>query len=138
MPAPWRAAGWAARAPCSRRSSPRAGVSGIPSARARTLRSPFAPPPPSATATTRSGSDRAYLEWKYRLCPTRDYAVDEAWRGSTLAGFVVTRDEEYRGLRLGWIIDCFASRDDDPARDALVGAALDRFRRAGVARAQAF
>jgi GNAT superfamily N-acetyltransferase len=82
--------------------------------------------------------DRAYLEWKYRLCPTREYAVDEAWRGNTLAGFVVTRDEDYRGLRLGWVIDCFAARDDDAARDALLGAALGRFRRAGVSRAQAF
>jgi GNAT superfamily N-acetyltransferase len=82
--------------------------------------------------------DRAYLEWKYRRCPTRTYAVDEARRGGVLAGFAVSRHEEYRGLRIGWLVDCFAARNDDAARDALLAAVLDRFRAAGVARAQAF
>ena len=82
--------------------------------------------------------DRAYLDWKYGRCPTRTYAVDEARRGGELAGFAVSRHEEYRGLRIGWIADCFAAREDDAARDALVGAALARFRAEGVARAQAF
>jgi GNAT superfamily N-acetyltransferase len=82
--------------------------------------------------------DRAYLDWKYNRCPTREYAIDEARRGGVLAGFVVTRHEDYRGLRLGWIVDCFAAVNDDAVRDALVGAALARFRRSGVARAQVF
>jgi hypothetical protein len=41
-------------------------------------------------------------------------------------------------LRIGWVVDCFAARDDDAARDALLGAVMRRFRAAGVARAQAF
>ena len=82
--------------------------------------------------------DRAYLDWKYGRCPNREYAVDEVLRDGSLAGFVVTRHEDYRGLRLGWVIDCFAAREDDAARDALLGAALDRFRDNAVARAQAF
>ena len=82
--------------------------------------------------------DRAYLEWKYRRCPTRAYDVDECRRDGVLAGFAVSRHEEYRGVRLGWIVDCFAAREDDAARDALVTAVLARFRAAGVARAQAF
>lgn len=82
--------------------------------------------------------DRAYLDWKYGRCPTRAYSVDEVRRDGALAGFVVTRHEDYRGLRLGWVVDCFAARDDDAARDALLLAALGRFRANGVARAQAF
>ena len=82
--------------------------------------------------------DRPYLDWKYGRCPTRTYAVDEARRDGVLTGFAVSRHEEYRGLRIGWIADCFAARDDDATRDALVGAVLARFRAEGVARAQAF
>ena len=82
--------------------------------------------------------DRAYLDWKYGRCPTREYAIDEARRGRALAGFAVSRHEDYRGLRIGWVVDCFAARDDDAARDALLGAVLARFRALGVARAQAF
>ena len=82
--------------------------------------------------------DRAYLEWKYARCPTRAYAVDEARRDGSLVGFAVSRHEEYRGLRIGWVVDCFAARGDDAARDALLAAVLGRFRAAGVARAQAF
>jgi len=64
--------------------------------------------------------------------------VDEARRGGVLTGFAVSRHEEYRGLAIGWIVDCFAARDDDATRDALAGSVLARFRANGVARAQAF
>jgi hypothetical protein len=50
----------------------------------------------------------------------------------------VSRQEEHRGLRLGWVIDVFADADDAEAQEALVAGVLDRFRAAGVARAQAF
>ena len=53
-------------------------------------------------------------------------------------GFAVSRQEDYRGLRLGWILDVFADAGDHDAKDALLGAVLDRFRAAGIARAQAF
>lgn len=82
--------------------------------------------------------DAAYLNWKYLDCPHRRYDVVEATRGGALAGFVVSRHEERQGLRLGWIIDLFAHADDHAVRDALMGGVLDGFRRAGVARAQAF
>jgi GNAT superfamily N-acetyltransferase len=82
--------------------------------------------------------DAAYLDWKYARCPHRHYDIVEATRGGTLAGFAVSRHEEYRGLRLGWIVDLFAHADDHAVRDALLGRVLDSFRAAGVARAQAF
>jgi hypothetical protein len=50
----------------------------------------------------------------------------------------VSRHEDYRGLRLGWIVDVFADAGDHDARDALIAATLHTFREAGVARAQAF
>ena len=82
--------------------------------------------------------DAAYLNWKYVECPHRRYDIVEAARGGTLAGFAVSRHEEQRGLRLGWIVDLFAHADDHAVRDALIGHLLEGFRRAGVARAQAF
>jgi GNAT superfamily N-acetyltransferase len=82
--------------------------------------------------------DRAYLEWKYVACPHRTYDLWEGRRAGLLAGYAVSRHEEYRGLRLGWVVDVFADAGDAAARDALLGAVLDDFRRARVARAQAF
>ena len=80
----------------------------------------------------------AYLQWKYVLCPHRQYTLHAARRDGELAGFAVSRQEDYRGLRLGWILDVFADAGDRDAKDALLGAVLDGFRAAGVARAQAF
>lgn len=82
--------------------------------------------------------DRAYLDWKYVRCPSRRYELREARRGGELAGFAVSRSEDYEGVRLGWIVDVFADAADHAAKDALLGAVLDGFRAAGVARAQAF
>jgi GNAT superfamily N-acetyltransferase len=82
--------------------------------------------------------DRAYLDWKYARCPHRKYDVMEARREGRLDGFAVSRHEDHRGLRLGWVIDVFADASDHDVKDALLGAVLDDFRRAGVARAQAF
>ena len=82
--------------------------------------------------------DRAYLDWKYARCPHRRYDDERGAPGRRLAGFAVSRHEDYRGVRLGWIIDLFTDAADEDAQDALLGAVLDEFRAAGVARAQAF
>jgi GNAT superfamily N-acetyltransferase len=82
--------------------------------------------------------DARYLNWKYVACPSRAYAFHEARRGEALAGFAVSRHEDLRGIRLGWLIDVFAEPSDHEAKDALIDAVLAAFRKAGVARAQAF
>ncbi len=82
--------------------------------------------------------DAAYLTWRYRGAPNKRYDVVEARRGGSLAGFVVSRHEDYRGLRLGWIVDLFAAADDRAARDALLAHTMDALSRAGVARVQAY
>jgi GNAT superfamily N-acetyltransferase len=82
--------------------------------------------------------DAAYLQWKYAACPHRAYDLWAAREDGVLRGFAVSRHEDYRGLRLGWIVDLFAAADDADARDALLTAVLGSFRQAGVARAQAF
>lgn len=82
--------------------------------------------------------DAAYLRWKYRDCPHVRYDLLEARRDGTLRGFAVSRVAEHEGLKLGWILDLFTAADDEAARDALIAALLAGFRRAGVARAQAF
>jgi GNAT superfamily N-acetyltransferase len=82
--------------------------------------------------------DAAYLNWKYVDCPHRAYDLWAARLDGVLRGFAVSRHEDYRGLRLGWIVDLFAAADDADARDALLTGVLDSFGAAGVARAQAF
>ena len=82
--------------------------------------------------------DAAYLQWKYATPPHRRYDVVEARRGAELLGFAVSRHQDFRGLRLGWILDVFAESSDHAAKQALIAAVLEGFREAGVARAQAF
>jgi GNAT superfamily N-acetyltransferase len=82
--------------------------------------------------------DAAYLEWKFARCPHQAYTLREARRAGALAGYAVSREQDYGGVRLGWIVDLFTEAGDEDARDALIGAVLDGFRGAGVARAQAF
>jgi len=82
--------------------------------------------------------DQGYLNWKYVQCPTRRYDLWEARRETGLAGFAVSRHEDYHGLRIGWLIDVFAAPEDHETKDALIAQVLASFRAAGVARAQAF
>ena len=82
--------------------------------------------------------DAAYLEWKYVQCPHQRYDLWEVREGTVLRGFAVTRDEDYRGLRLGWIVDLFTAWDDVAARDALLAHVLAVFGGRRVARVQAF
>jgi GNAT superfamily N-acetyltransferase len=82
--------------------------------------------------------DAAYLRWKYREIPHRRYDLVEARRAGVLAGYGVSRLDDYRGTRLGWIVDVFTDTRDEAARSALVHALLASFRKAGVARAQAY
>jgi GNAT superfamily N-acetyltransferase len=82
--------------------------------------------------------DAAYLRWKYLEIPHREYQIREARRGNQLVGYAVSREQDYHGLRLGWIVDVFTDTRDSGAKDALVCAVLESFRRSGVARAQAY
>jgi GNAT superfamily N-acetyltransferase len=82
--------------------------------------------------------DSAYLRWKYLDCPHRRYDLWEAYRKRELAGYAVTRQEDYRGLRIGWVVDVFTHARDHEAKGMLLSAILDAFREAEVARVQAF
>ncbi len=82
--------------------------------------------------------DAAYLRWKFVDCPHARYDLLEARRGGALCGFAIGRVAEHEGLRLGWVLDLYAAADDEAARDALLQAQLVAFRRAGVARVEAF
>ena len=82
--------------------------------------------------------DQAYLRWKYLQIPHRRYDVHEARRGGILVGYAVSCEHDYRGLRLGWIVDVFTDTRDRAAKDALIAALMRLFRERGVARAQAY
>jgi GNAT superfamily N-acetyltransferase len=82
--------------------------------------------------------DAAYLRWKYLECPHRRYDLLEARRQRELVGYAASRQDDYRGTRLGWIVDVFTDTRDEAAKDALLHALLSSFRASGVARAQAY
>jgi GNAT superfamily N-acetyltransferase len=82
--------------------------------------------------------DRAYLNWKYAACPTRSYELREARKDGLLLGIAVSRHEDYKGLRLGWLTDVFTDPADAETRRSLIEDVLAAFRAGGVARAQAF
>jgi GNAT superfamily N-acetyltransferase len=82
--------------------------------------------------------DAAYLNWRYVGCPQHEYDLWEARREGRVVGFAVSRREDYRGLRLGWVVDVYADASDHGARRALLAAILNSFQAHGVARAQAF
>ena len=81
--------------------------------------------------------DAAYVRWRYHDAPHKHYDILEARRAGELTGFAVSRHEDLRGLRLGWIVDLFASSDDRATRDALLVAVMRNFAEARVARVQA-
>lgn len=81
--------------------------------------------------------DARYLRWKYLEAPKR-YAIWEARRGGELTGYAVGREDEYRGLKLGWVVDVFSDTRDRATKDALLATLLGAFRASGVARAQAY
>jgi hypothetical protein len=80
--------------------------------------------------------DAAYVRWRYCEPPHKAYQILEARRGGALNGFAVTRHEDYRGLRVGWIVDLFAPSTDRTTRDALLTDIMRRFAAARVARVQ--
>ena len=82
--------------------------------------------------------DERYLRWKYLECPHRRYDLVEARRQGELVGYAASRLDDYRGTRLGWIVDVFTDTRDEAAKDALVHALVSGFRAKGVARAQAY
>ena len=147
-PARWRDAGSGPRGRAGR-SAPRRSAGGC-ATRERPLADPSLAVAPLARLRPREydalweragaslrdvrAARRAYLDWKYGRVPdTGRYDMDEAARADgVLAGL---RGEPPRGLpraapRAGsWT--CFAARDDDAARDALLAAVLARFRARG-------
>ena len=80
--------------------------------------------------------DAAYVRWRYLEAAHKPYRILEARQGNTLTGFAVTRHEDYRGIRLGWIVDLFAASDDVLTQDVLVGSVMREFAAANVARVQ--
>lgn len=78
--------------------------------------------------------DRAYLQWRFRDLPHRQYRVLSARSGSEVMGYIVLRDADVRGTRVGLIADLLVLPGDAGTRAGLclVGEALRLFRDAGV------
>ncbi len=79
-----------------------------------------------------------YLEWKYHQVPYVTYDIYQAFRDKELAGYVVLRDTEKNGVRLGLLIDWFAHPEDLAVLEALLDRTAVWGREKGVARLQTF
>jgi len=78
--------------------------------------------------------DRTYLEWRFRDIPQRQYQVLSAHHGSEMQGYIVLRDTDIRGTRVGLIADLLVlpGRAGTRAGLYLVQEAVRIFRDAGV------
>lgn len=78
--------------------------------------------------------DRTYLQWRFSDVPQRQYRVLSARNGSEVLGYIVLRDAEIRGTRVGLIADLLVLPGEAGTRAGLclTGEALRIFRDAGV------
>jgi hypothetical protein len=74
-----------------------------------------------------------YLNWRYCQRPDATYSLYGVERDSELAGFLVARTTTYRGMRWGYLIDFLTPENERGVLSSLIDAALDEFRRSGVA-----
>lgn len=73
--------------------------------------------------------DARTLNWRFSDAPDLDYRRFIAWRGSTMAGYVVLRRQDPIELPYGVIADLLTAREDEAARGALIDFALEHFGR---------
>ncbi len=76
--------------------------------------------------------DRAYLNWRYVKKPDADYTIYISEDDNQLLGYVVLRNLEDNGLRIGWIADMLTSSKDSPASMDLITRAIQYFRITGM------
>jgi hypothetical protein len=74
-----------------------------------------------------------YLNWRYFQRPDARYVAYGSEWGGELGAFVITRVITYRGLRWGYLVDFLAAETSREVLRSLVAAALDDFRKEGVA-----
>jgi len=72
--------------------------------------------------------DRAYLNWRYVKKPDADYTIYISENDNQLLGYVVLRNLEDNGLRIGWIADMLTSSKDSPASMDLIAEAVKYFK----------
>jgi hypothetical protein len=76
--------------------------------------------------------DRSFLSWRFDRCPNREYTRYLARRNGAAVGYMVTRENRWRGTRRGRIVDYLVGRDDSAAFDALIRKVMNDFRSRGV------
>ena len=67
--------------------------------------------------------DRAYLQWRFRDKPDAGYVVLTAEQSGQLVGYIVLREDEMFGLKVGFILDILTYNRDVTAR--LVSEAIE-------------
>lgn len=78
--------------------------------------------------------DAAWLNWRYKDVPTRDYRALAAYDGQSLVGYAVTRCSTFEGVRTGLIVDLLVepTQQGEQAAQALVAEATSFFIQEGM------
>jgi GNAT superfamily N-acetyltransferase len=76
--------------------------------------------------------DKKYLNWRYFEKPNVKYTVLLAEKNERILGYIVLRSRNEKKLRLGYIVDLFASSDKKVIIQALVLKAIKHFREQNV------
>jgi GNAT superfamily N-acetyltransferase len=78
--------------------------------------------------------DAAWLNWRYKDVPTRDYRALAAYDGQRLVGYAVTRSSTFQGVRTGLIVDLLVepTQQGEQAAQALVAEATSSFIQEGL------
>jgi len=78
--------------------------------------------------------DAAWLNWRYKDIPTRDYRALAVYDGQSLVGYAVTRSSTFEGVRTGLIVDLLVepTQQGKQAAQALVAEATSFFTQEGM------
>ncbi len=68
-----------------------------------------------------------FLEWRFEQCPALKYQKFIARRDGSPTGYIVLRRAQEGELPQGFIVDLFASRNDEETLDSLVRFSLEHF-----------
>jgi GNAT superfamily N-acetyltransferase len=71
---------------------------------------------------------REYLNWRYFARSGSEYTVFLAQKNNEISGYAVLASQDQQGLKVGNIVDIFASPKDDATIQCLVLKAIDYFR----------
>ncbi len=75
--------------------------------------------------------DSAFLNWRFFQCPHLQYRAFAAIKHKEVFGYIIIRDEIYKGNRIGHIVDIFFDVSNNNVLKVLINAGMAFLRRVG-------